>query len=156
MSPLRRRLSGDGGRSWTDLRWKRSLMKSYFQMSSQVNIMSCVLYVVHAPCVILSIARACLGGLCPPNFCLDHGAPLFLVCSAPQKCLCCSNPLTFDNRQFHNVSLLEQVLCLTDILCSRLYPAGGGNNACYSDLLICGVFKCEYKSRVSCLEFLCQ
>lgn len=56
--PHRQRLAGNGRRSWTDLRRKDRHSGSYFQMSSQVNFLSMVSHVVHAPCAPISTALA--------------------------------------------------------------------------------------------------
>ncbi|KAH3719819.1 hypothetical protein DPMN_062700 [Dreissena polymorpha] len=90
---------------------------------------------------------------CPSDFCLDHVAPFFLVCSAPRKCLFRFNPLTSDGCQSYNVlvSVLERILSLTDSLRGRPFPAGAGNNACFFDLLLWGVSKGEYQFRPCCL-----
>ncbi|KAH3886928.1 hypothetical protein DPMN_010941 [Dreissena polymorpha] len=64
-----------------------------------------VLCIPCCPCFMCSPFNRCslfliCFALLSPDFCQDHGVPLFLVCSAPQKCFCRSNPLTSKSSEF--------------------------------------------------------
>ncbi|KAH3706685.1 hypothetical protein DPMN_066073 [Dreissena polymorpha] len=83
-------------------------------------------------------------------------ARLFFLCSWLQRRYLSLQSTTSANSQPYNISELERILSSTDSLSGGPFPAGAGNNACFSDMLISEVFKCEYQSRIVYLELLHQ